>query len=290
MLQVLLNGIIVGGIYALIALGFALIYSAVRFYHLAYGAVAVFGAYTTYFLREKQELNFFLSVGLSAIFTGILGVLLWRFLYVPLQKRKCSDTGMLVASFGLLIAIQNIIALIFGNATKSLSITDKIVPGYEFWGLSITMQQTVLLGIALGIVILFEAWLQKTKSGKSIRAVGENPLLAMTVGINTQKTTAITFFVGTAIAALGASLISLEIGLRPVHSLSLMLKIIIACIIGGMGRVKGAFVGGLILGIAENLGIEFFGANWQDTVAFSLLLLFLLFRPQGLFGSVATTA
>ena len=106
----------------------------------------------------------------------------------------------------------------------------------------------------------------------------------MTIGINSEKVIVYAFFLGTFVSVLGASLVALEIGLKPTYGLSLILKVIIACVIGGIGNIKGALVGGVILGVAENLGIGFFGAEWQDTVAFLLLIIFLLFKPQGLFG------
>jgi|SRR6185295_815832 len=285
MVQILLNGIIVGGIYGLISVGFALIFSAVRFYHLPYGAVAIFGAYCTWFLQEHTGLNFFASASIVALAMGCFGVLFWEFFYAPLQRKKTSAIGMIVASFGLLIVFQNLTALTFGNTTKTLALTDTIVPGYNFSGLTITYNQLIILSATVIIAVLFELFLQQTKWGSAIRAVGQNHDLAKIIGIPSERVIQATFFLATAISVLGASLIALEIGLRPTHGFALILKIVIASVIGGIGSVRGAFLGGLFLGILENFGIEFFGANWQDTVAFLVLVVFLLFLPQGIFGT-----
>lgn len=284
MLQTIVNGIIVGGVYALISIGFNLIFSSVRFHHLAYGALALFGAYVTYTLQTTFDINFYISTLLSSVIFGFIGVLFWQFLYKPLRQKGATDISMIVASFGLLIIIQNLISILFGASTKSVSLSETIKSGYEIFGISITFTQLVILIITTFTVIIFELVLNKTKLGTAIRAVGQNKDLAEIIGIQAKKIINYTFFIGTSISVLGMSLISLEIGLRPPHALNIILKVIIACIIGGMGSIRGALFGGLILGIAENFGIYFFGGEWQDTVAFSLLVIFLLFKPDGLFA------
>ena len=283
MLQILLNGIIVGGIYALISIGFNLIFSSVRFYHLAYGTLAVLCSYFIYSFQQ-MGLHFVSGTILASLIGGVLGVLFWFICYAPLKKRNASDLSIVVGSFGLLIILQNVTALIYGNATKSISVTDEIVPGYNFFGLSITFNQIIILITTLVLVLIFELLLQKTKLGQAIRAVGQNKDLAKTVGIKAEHIIVYTFFIGTFLSVIGAGLIGLEIGLKPTYGLILILKVLIACIIGGMGSVKGAMAGGLILGIAENVGIYTFGAVWQDTTAFLLLIIFLLFKPRGLFA------
>ena len=161
MLQIFLNGIIIGGLYALISVGFTLIYSSVRFYHLAYGVIAIFGAYLTYTLQQWLGVHFFAGMMLSGLIFGGGGILFWQIFYAPLRRKKCSDIAMIVSSFGLLIIVQNIIALIYGNSTKSVSITDHIVPGYRFGALSITFTQLIILIATIVIVLIFEFYCKK---------------------------------------------------------------------------------------------------------------------------------
>lgn len=282
-MQIILNGIIIGGIYALIALGFNLIYSSARFYHVLYGVLAILGVY---FVREMDLLwnvNFFAATGIAAILIGGLGMAAWQFLYRPMRDRKASDLVMLVTSFGALIVVQNLIAAIWKNNTYSISITDTIKPGYQFLGLTITFNQLVILVATLLVVILLELFLERTRWGMAIRAIGDNPELTTILGLKTNQIILIVFFLGSFMSSLAGSLIALEIGIRPTHGLMLVLKAIIASIIGGIGSMRGAMLGGLLLGITENIGIYYWGAEWQEVTAYALLTLFLLFRPKGLF-------
>ncbi len=284
MFQVVLNGIIVGGIYALISIGFALVYSSVRFYHLAYCAIAIFGTYITYTFQQSLGLGFLPSLFLSSFLFGFFGVGFWNFFYKPLIDKKATDISMIVASFGLLIVFQNISALIFGNAAKSLYLSQTVKVGYNFFNLYITQNQIMILAFTVIAILILEFILKKTRLGTAIRATGQNLYLATTVGIKSKSIINYSFFIATFISVFGSSLIALEIGIRPIYSLTLMLKVTIACIIGGMGDLRGAFVGGLMLGIIENFGIYFFGASYQDITAFSLLVIFLIFKPNGIFG------
>jgi branched-chain amino acid transport system permease protein len=282
-MQIILNGIIIGGIYALIALGFNLIYSSVRFYHMLYGVLAISGVY---FLREFQMLGmpFPLSALCGSLLVGLIGMASWQWLYRPMAVgKKASDLVMLVLSFGALIILQNTIALIWQNNTHSISVAETIKEGYQFFGLSITFNQVVILATTVVVVILLELFLGRTKWGMAIRAIGDNPELTTTLGLKTNQIVLIVFFIGSFMSSISASLIALEIGVRPTYGLMLVLKAIIASIIGGIGSMRGAMFGGLILGIVENIGIYFWGASWQEVTAFTLLTVFLLIRPQGLF-------
>lgn len=285
-MQVIINGIIIGGIYALMAIGFNLIFSSVRFFHLLYGILAVLGIYLTRMFLIIFKLNFFISLILGAVLTGLVSLLFWQFLYQPLVKRKASDLVLMVTSFGALIVVQNIIALIWKNNTYSISITDTIKPGYEFFGLTITFNQLIILFTSLILMITLELFLSRTKYGMAIRAIGDNVDLTNILGIKTNQIILLVFFIGTFMSSVAGTLVALEIGVRPTYGLWLVLKAIIASIIGGIGSMRGALVGGLLLGVVENIGIYFIGANWQEVTAFSLLTAFLLFKPQGLFSKM----
>lgn len=281
-MQIILNGIIIGGVYALIALGFNLIYASARFYHLLYGTLSVLGVY---FVIELQRFGFAFtpSALLASLAVAALGMASWQWLYRPMRRKGASDLVMLVSSFGALIVLQNLIAVLWQNNTYSLSITDFIKPGYRFFGLTITFNQLVILGVTLAVVILLELFLGRTKWGMAIRSIGDNAELTTVLGLKTNRIILLVFAIGTFMGSLAAILVSLEIGARPTHGLMLVLKAIIASIIGGIGSMRGAMFGGLLLGIVENIGIYYWGAEWQEVTAFALLTLFILFRPQGLF-------
>lgn len=284
-MQIILNGIIIGGLYALMAIGFNLIFSSVRFFHLLYGILAVLGVYITRVLL-LNEINFFVSMFIGAVIIGLLGMLAWQWLYKPLTKRKASSLVLMVTSFGALIIIQNLIALIWKNNTRSISISETIKEGYQFLGLSITFNQLVILIVSIILMLLLELFLERTKYGMAIRAIGDNTELTTVLGLKTNQIILMVFFIGSFISSISASLVALEIGVRPTYGLWLVLKAIIASIIGGIGSMRGALLGGLLLGIVENIGIYFLGGSWQEVTAFMLLTVFLLFRPQGLFNKV----
>ncbi|MFH0838260.1 MAG: branched-chain amino acid ABC transporter permease [Patescibacteria group bacterium] len=285
-MQILVNGIIVGGIYALMAIGFNLIFSSVRFFHLLYGIIAVLGIYLTRFFLLNFELNFFVSMFLGAAMAALLSMAFWQWLYKPLMDKKVSSLVMMVVSFGALIMVQNLIALIWKNNTYSISISDTIKEGYHFLGVTITFNQLVILFTSLLLVILLELFLNCTKYGMAIRAIGDNAELTTVLGLRTNQIILIVFFVGTFISSVAGTMVSLEIGVKPTYGLFLVLKAIIASIIGGIGSMRGAMLGGLLLGVVENIGIYYLGGGWQEVTAFILLTVFLLFLPQGMFNKV----
>ncbi len=288
-MQIILNGIIAGGVYALIALGFNLIFASVRFFHLLYGILAVSGVYFTLEL-QGVGLPFGWAALMAAVLAGLLGMAFWQFLYRPIKAKGASSLVLMVVSFGALIVVQNLIALLWKNNTYSLSLTQTIKPAYDVFGLSITLNQLAILGISALAMGLLELFLQGTRWGLAIRAIGDNPELTTILGLKTNRVILLVFFVGSFMGALGADLAALEIGVRPTYGLMLVLKAVIASIIGGIGSMRGALIGGLILGITENLGIYYWGGGWQEVTAYLLLTLFLLFRPQGLFTRYASAA
>ncbi len=283
MLQVILNWIIAGWIYALISIGFNLIYSSVRFYHLAYWALALLWSYSSYLLINSFQINFFVAMILSSFFIWFTWIAMWKICYKPLKKKWASDTSMLVASFWLLIILQNMLALIFWNTTKSVSITDNIKEAYQIFWLSITFNQLIIFTTTIVLIIIFEFILNKTPVWVAIRAVGQNKDLAKIIWINSDKVILYTFYIWTFLSVIWASLISLEKWIKPMDSLYIILKIIVACIIWWIWNIRWALAWWLILWIVENIWVYFLWWSWKDVVAFSLLTVFLLFKPLWLF-------
>ena len=284
-MQIIVNGIIIGGIYALMAIGFNLIFSSVRFFHLAYGIVAVLGVYITRVLL-LSGINFFVSMLIGAGVVGLFGMATWQFFYKKFADRKASSLVMMVISFGAMLVLQNIIALVWKNNTRSISISDTIKKGYEVLGITITFNQLVILFSSLLLVVLLELFLNRSKYGLAIRAIGDNAELTTILGLKTNRIILMVFFIGTFISSIAGSLVALEIGVRPTYGLFLVLKAIIASIIGGIGSMRGAMAGGILLGIVENIGVYYLGGGWQEVTAFLLLTVFLLVMPQGMFNKV----
>jgi len=282
--QLVFNGIIAGSIYALVAIGFTVIYRTVKFFHFAHGVVYTAGAYFAYTLIISLHLNFALSFFLAIILAGLLGIVIDRCVYLPLRKRNASNLIFLLASFGVVIFIQNLIQLIYGAQILTIR-TGPVKEGHYFLGAVITDIQIVILAVSIILMILLWLFIRKTKLGKAMRAVSDDPIAANVVGINPEKIILASFAIGSALAGAAGILISFETNIEPTMGFSALLKGIIACIIGGIGNIPGAVLGGFFLGLAENLGIWKISAGWKDSIAFVILIIFLLIRPGGLLGT-----
>jgi branched-chain amino acid transport system permease protein len=291
--QLVINGIIAGSIYALIAIGFTVIYRTVKFFHFAHGVVYTAGAYLAYSVVSGQlsvvsgglSINWWVIACLVGIVgAGILGVLIDRFVYHPLRKQNASNLIFLIASFGVFIFIQNLIQLIYGAQILTIR-TGPIKEGHHFLAAVITDIQIMILIVSCLLLVILWFFVQKTKLGKAMRAVSDAPIAANVVGINPERIIMYSFAIGSALAGAAGILISFETNIEPTMGFSAILKGIIASIIGGIGSIAGAVLGGLFLGLAENLGIWKISAGWKDTIAFAILIIFLLIRPWGVLGT-----
>ncbi|MGA2092945.1 MAG: branched-chain amino acid ABC transporter permease [Sedimentisphaerales bacterium] len=295
--QIILNGIVAGVIYVLIALGFTIIYRTVRFFHFAHGVVYACGAYVAYatFAAISNQIsalspqssviwfNWAIAVLAGIIGAGILGVLIDRLVYQPLRKKKAPNLVFLLASFGIFIFIQNLIQLIFGAQILSIR-TGPVKEGHHILGAVITNIQILILVVSVSLCAALWLYIKNAKLGKAMRAVADDPLAASVVGINPEKITLVAFAIGSMLAGAAGILISLETNIEPTMGMNAILKGIIASIIGGIGSIPGAMFGGLFLGLAENLGIWKISAGWKDCIAFVILIVFLLLRPSGIMG------
>jgi len=281
--QLIVNGVIAGSIYSLIAIGFTVIYRTVKFFHFAHGIVYTAGAYFAYTLIISLHLNFALSFFLSIVLATILGIAIDRLVYYPLRQQNASNLIFLLASFGVFIFLQNFIQLIYGAQILTIR-TGPIKEGHHFLGAVITDIQILILAVSVVLMIFLWLFVQRTKLGKAMRAVSDDPIAANVVGINPERIILTSFAIGSALAGAAGILISFETNIEPTMGFSALLKGIIASIIGGIGSVPGAVLGGFFLGLAENLGIWKISAGWKDCIAFVVLIFFLLLRPWGILG------
>lgn len=290
--QILLNGVIAAGIYVLVALGFTLIYRTVKFFHFAHGVVYAAGAYLAYSvvcrlssvvrpLSSVLWLQWGIAILAGIIGAGILGVLIDRLVYKPLRKRKAPNLVFLIASFGVFIFIQNLLQLIYSAQILTIR-TGPVKEGHHVFGAVITDIQILILIVSVFLCVALWLFVKKTKLGKAMRAVADDPMAASIVGINPERIILWAFAIGSALAGAAGILISLETNIEPTMGMNAILKGIIASIIGGIGSIPGAMFGGLFLGIAENLGIWKISAGWKDCIAFVILIVFLLLRPGGI--------
>ena len=283
LLQMIVNGLVAGCIYAIIAIGFTVIYRTVKFFHFAHGVVYAVGAYIAYSLIISLGMNPIVSFFLAVILAGVVGVIIDRLIYKLLRKRKAPNLVFLIASFGVFILIQNLLQLIYGAQILTIR-TGPVKEGHHILGAVITDTQILILAMSVALCLGLWLFVKKTKLGKAMRAVADDPLAASIVGINPERIILAAFAIGSALAGAAGILISLETNIEPTMGMNAILKGIIASIIGGIGSIPGAMFGGLFLGIAENLGIWKISAGWKDCIAFVILIVFLLVRPGGIMG------
>jgi branched-chain amino acid transport system permease protein len=282
LIQLLANGVISGCSYALVALGFALIYNTTRTFHFAHGGVYTCSVYFFFTLYNLWQWPLIVAFSFTILVTAIIGILIDEFIYVPLVKRGSSQLIQLLSSLGLYIIIINVIAMIYGNETKVL--VPGIQPTYSVGPLILTQIQ---LATAIAFIVIFTGLillLKKTHLGRIIRAMRDDPQLISVMAINPRRVRWLVFALGSALAAVAASLFGLDVGIDPNIGMAAILNGAVAVIIGGVGIFESAALGGLLLGILQSLAIWQASARWQDTVTFLVLILFLLFRPEGILG------
>jgi len=291
--QLIFNGVIAGSIYALIAIGFTIIYCTVKFFHFAHGVVYTAGAYLAWtvvsrwllVVGEKMSVSGWVTAVLAGIIgASIIGVAIDRLVYLPLRKREVSNLIFLLASFGVFIFLQNLIQLVYGAQILTIR-TGPVKEGHHFLGAVITDIQIGILVVSCWLLVVLWVFIQKAKLGKAMRAVSDDPIAANVVGINPEKIILTSFAIGSALAGAAGILISFETNIEPTMGFNAILKGVIASIVGGIGSIPGAVLGGFFLGLAENLGIWKIQAGWKDCIAFGILILFLLVRPWGFWGT-----
>ena len=281
--QVFLNGLIAASVWGLIAIGFGIIFYSVRFFHFAHGAVFAAGAYFALLFSDKLALPLFPSCILSIVLSSLLGCSIYILIYRPLMRRNSSPTVLMLVSIGTYIVIQNIISLTFGDDVLSIR-SATVTEGINLGVVRITLLQTQNFVISVSLLIGSFLFLSKSKTGKAMRAVGNEPQLSEISGVNTDRIYLITYALGSALAGLAGILMALDVGMRPSMGMNALLMGVVVVIIGGVGSITGIVLAALLLGMAQHVGVWKIGTEWQDAIAFAILLIFLLFRPQGFLG------
>jgi branched-subunit amino acid ABC-type transport system permease component len=279
--QLILNGVIAGSVYALFAVGLTMVYGVFRFINFAHGELIAWGAYLT--LLFFHFLPFSIAVIPAIALTIVLGIGQDRFVYGPLRKQ--GRITLLIASIGLSYLLRNALRLIWGSDLQTYGF--EAVRGLSFGPFSITRTQLAMVIAALLFLAFLHAVLRFTLLGKSLRAAADNMELAEIMGINMKRVGTTVWSLSAVFAGVGGVLIGLDTSLEPMMGLTNLIKSFAAVLLGGAGNVWGALLGGLVIGIAENLGVAFFSPGYKDAVSFVLIVLLLLFRPAGIFGFIS---
>ena len=281
-MQLLVNGLIAGSIYMLVASGFSLIYSVNKFQNFAIGSMVAFAGYMTYLFYSKLAIgHFLLVIPLVIVATIILGLALDFVVFRQLRRRNASYTVMMIASLALLTLLSSLLLIAFSSDVKIIKANNV---SHEILGARMTDIQLFIIAASI-LVIAFLYWISfRTKIGKAMRALADNKDVAQIVGIDPEKVYMVTAILASLLAGVAGILIGMENNLYPQMGLMLIVKGFAASIMGGVGLLHGTVLGSYLLGFAENFGIWYIPSGYKDAISFMLLFVFLLFRPYGLLG------
>jgi branched-chain amino acid transport system permease protein len=281
--QVIVSGILAGSLYAMVALGLGLIFGVMRVINIAHGPLLMLGAYTTYFLTTRVGMNPFLTVPLAMAALFVVGLLLQRTLIFRVVDAP--ELSSLLLTFGISIALVNLAQLAF---TSDLRAVEYITGAWVIGGLAVSKPRLIAFLFAGAVTALSFTLLQRTRLGKAIRATSQSREVAMVCGVDVARIHMLTFGFASALAAAGGALLAVIVAIQPEMGGVWTFKSFLVIVLGGAGNYPGALLGGLLLGLVEQVSSLFLTSQLSEVVAYVLLVLVLLVRPSGLLGGRQT--
>ena len=281
-LSYLINGLGLGSVYAIIALGYTMVYGIAKMLNFAHGDIIMIGAYVAFFALSRFQLPLFVSVILSIVVCTIIGVVIERLAYKPL--RQASSLSVLITAIGVSYFLQNAAQLLWTSNTK---VFPSIVSNayLKIGDLSISYLTIITIAVCIAIMIVLTLFISKTKTGMAMRACSEDKGAAMLMGINVNTTISITFAIGSGLAAIASILLCATYpSVYPTLGSMPGIKAFTAAVFGGIGSIPGAFLGGLMLGVIETLTKAYISTQLSDAIVFAVLIAVLLIKPTGLLG------
>ena len=281
-LQQVINGLSIGSVYALIALGYTMVYGIIKLINFAHGDIFMFGAYVGMVAITAFGLPFFVALPVAMVVTALFGVVVERVAYKPL--RKSSKTAALITAIGVSFLIQNGTQLVMG---ASIYAFPQVIPNqyFDFWGLRINLLQVIIFVTSIVLMFVLQFVVQKTKLGRAMRSVAVDKDASALMGVNVDNTITITFAIGSALAAAAGIMVGLYyIKVYPYMGFAPGLKAFVAAVFGGIGIIPGAMIGGFAIGLIETLVAGYGSTLYKDAVVYGILILILLVKPSGLLG------
>lgn len=278
----IISGLSLGSIYALIALGYTMVYGIAKMLNFAHGDIIMVGAYTVIVTISSLSLPAWVAIVLSVLICTVLGMLIERIAYKPL--RKAPPLAVLITAIGVSYFLQSLALLLFGSNQRSFPNVISI-PAIKISSLTVSGQSAATLAVTIILMAVVNLFIYKTRIGKAMRAVSEDKDAAELMGISVNKTITITFAIGSALAAVAGLFFGSTYGFIGPYSGSMPgIKAFVAAVFGGIGSIPGAIVGGILMGIIENLSKAYISTELSDAIVFSVLIIVLLVKPTGLLG------
>ena len=282
LVQQLINGVSLGSIYALIALGYTMVYGIIKLINFAHGDIYMVGAYIGFFAITVAKLSIFPALIISMVTTALLGMIVERLAYKPL--RHAPRISVLITAIGVSFLLEYGSMYFVSPTPRTFpAVIDNV--SYNLGGFVVNGQQVLIFVITIILMLLLTYIVQKTKVGKAMRAVSFDTETAQLMGIDANRIISVTFGIGSGLAAAGGVLVGIYYNsIDPLMGIMPGLKAFVAAVLGGIGIIPGAMAGGIILGVIEALVSGFISSTFRDAAAFAILILVLLFRPSGIFG------
>jgi branched-chain amino acid transport system permease protein len=280
--QQIVNGLALGSIYALIALGYTMVYGIIRLINFAHGEIFMLGAYYGFFLITKFRVPFYFALPLAMALASLTGMTIERLVYKPL--RRAPRIAALITAIGMSLFLQNLGLKLFEARPRPYPRVIRTVV-WDVGGVIISNTQLIMLGTAIGLMLLLSYIVYRTKVGKAMRAVSFDKDAARLMGIDVDSIISVTFALGSALAAAGGILVGFYYNrIAPTMGVMYGLKAFVSAVVGGIGIVPGAMLGGMIMGVAEVFVIAWVSSMLKDAIAFAILIVILLVKPAGLLG------
>ena len=282
-LQQLINGISLGSIYALIALGYTMVYGIIKLINFAHGDVFMVGAFVGFYAVTSWQMGFFPALIIAMILCAVLGVVIERLAYKRL--RNSTRIAALITAIGVSLLIEYVTIYIRGAQPEAYPKDLVANKQFNLFGADISSQSLLILGVSITLMILLQFIVHKTKVGKAMRAVSHDAEAAKLMGINVDNTISATFAIGSALAGAAGVIFGLYYTkIDPLMGVIPGMKAFVAAVLGGIGSIPGAMTGGMILGVIETIVSAVGFSLWRDAAAFIILIIILIFRPAGIFG------
>ena len=282
-MQLFINALAAGSIYALVAIGFSVVYGSLRFFHFAHGAIYSTAAYAAYLTLVVMRWPPVIGVIVAVVTGTVLGLGIDLVVYRPLRRRRSSPLVLFLASLAVLGILQNLLSLLFGDQTRTLR-AGIVGRGVSVFGGFITPTQILIVILTPCVYLAVTAVSKRSRYGRLARAVADDRELAEMLGVRLDEVALFVITLGSALAAMAGVLVAYDTDLAPMMGFNALLMGMVAALVGGIGSIAGAGLGGLLVGTVQNVGVWKLPASWQEAILFGLLLLFLLVRPRGILG------